>query len=100
MMTLHPFLMSQESSPPIWSPAAQQNHLSNPSTCTTHLFVLLHGMLFTHIQLDDFTGTLACFLERLKMEGEGIKECDWMIMGVINLGAILEYGRASGEVTM
>jgi len=43
----------------IWSPAAQQNHLSNLSTRATHLFVLLHGMLFTNIQLNDFLGNLA-----------------------------------------
>ncbi|KIM63532.1 hypothetical protein SCLCIDRAFT_24196 [Scleroderma citrinum Foug A] len=32
------------------------------------LFVLLHGILFTNIQLDDFTPTLTCFPERLKVE--------------------------------
>ena len=66
----HPFLKSLES---IWSLTAKQNRLSNPSTCATDLFVSLHGMLFTHIQLDDFTGTLACFVERLEMEGEGVE---------------------------
>jgi protein SMG6 len=55
-------------------------------------------MLFTNIQLDDFTGTLARFLERLEMEGEGIEEREWVMMGVINLGAVLEYGRASSVI--
>jgi hypothetical protein len=32
MTTLHPFLTSHESVLPIWSPAAQQSRLSNPST--------------------------------------------------------------------
>jgi hypothetical protein len=37
-------------------------------------------MLFTSIQLDDFTGTLARFLERLEMEGEGVEERKWIMM--------------------
>jgi protein SMG6 len=54
-------------------------------------------MLFANIQLDDFAGTLACFLERLGMEGE---KCGWIMMGVVNIGigAILEYDRASSVV--
>jgi hypothetical protein len=55
-------------------------------------------MLFTNIQLDDFAGTLARFLERLEMEGEGVEEREWVMMGVVNLGAVLEYGRASSVV--
>jgi protein SMG6 len=55
-------------------------------------------MLFTNIQLDDFTGTLARFLERLEMEGEGVEEREWVMMGITNLGAVLEYGRASSVV--
>ena len=98
MTTLHPFSTSRESILPVWSSSNQQARLSNPSTCATDLFVLLHGMLFTHIQLDDFTGTLARFLERLEMEGDNIEEREWIMMGVVNLGAILEYGRASGVI--
>jgi len=85
--------MSWESVLPIWSSAAQQNHLSNPSTRAADLFILLHGMLFTNIQLDDFISTLAHFSERLEMEGEGIEEHEWVMMGVINLSTVLEYGR-------
>ncbi|KAF8061488.1 hypothetical protein FPV67DRAFT_1703906 [Lyophyllum atratum] len=55
------------------------------------LFVLLQGMLFTHIQLDDFTPTLARFVERLSMED--LDEREWIMMGVINVAAIFEYGR-------
>jgi len=69
LTTLHPFSTSRESVLPIWSTAAQQSHLSNPSTRAADLFLLLHGMLFTSIQLHDFPGTLARFLERLEMEG-------------------------------
>lgn len=52
-------------------------------------------MLFTNIQLDDFMGMLAHFF---KMEGDSVEECEWMMMGVVNLGTILEYGRASGVI--
>jgi len=40
----------------------------------SELFLLLHGMLFTNIQLDDFQPTLARFIEQLDIEGaeEGI----------------------------
>jgi protein SMG6 len=55
-------------------------------------------MLFTNIQLDDFTGTLPRFLERLEMEGEGVEEREGVMMGITNLGAVLEYGRASSVV--
>jgi protein SMG6 len=33
------------------------------------------------------------------MEGEGVEEREWVMMGVVNLGAVLEYtGRASSVV--
>ena len=44
-------------------------------------------LLFTNIQLNNFTETLACFLER---------EHKWIMMGAINLGVILEW--ASGMI--
>jgi hypothetical protein len=55
-------------------------------------------MLFTNIQLDDFTDTLAHFLEQLEMEGKGVKERDWVMMSIVNLGTILENGKASGVI--
>jgi protein SMG6 len=47
------------------------------------------------IQLDDFPGTLAHFLKRLEMEGKGVEEYEWVMMGIVNLSAVLEYGGAS-----
>ena len=98
MTMLHPFSTSRESILPVWSTSNQQAHLSNSATCATDLFVLLHGMLFTNIQLDNFAGMLAHFLERLEMEGDNIKEHEWIMMGIMNLGVVLEYGRASGVI--
>ncbi|KII88741.1 hypothetical protein PLICRDRAFT_176290 [Plicaturopsis crispa FD-325 SS-3] len=93
MTCLHPFSTSRESVLPIWSPAAQARR-TVPDASVPDLFVLLHGMLFTNIQLDDFQPTLARFLERLAIEGA--EEREWIMMAVVNIGAVLEYGRAGG----
>ena len=66
MTTLHPFSTSQESIFPIWSLTAQSGR-SQPHTMVMELFVLLHKMLFTNIQLDSFAPTLSCFLKRLEI---------------------------------
>jgi hypothetical protein len=65
-----------------------------PDTSVPELFVLLHGMLFTHIQLDDSQPTLGRLIERLEIEGA--EEREWVMMAVINISAVLEYGRPSG----
>ena len=93
MTTLHPFPTSRESILPIWSHAAQARR-SIPDAKVSDLFVLLHGMLFTNIQLDDFQPTLARFIERLEIEGA--EEREWIMMGVVNIASILEYGRPGG----
>ncbi|EGN96009.1 hypothetical protein SERLA73DRAFT_112057 [Serpula lacrymans var. lacrymans S7.3] len=95
MTTLHPFSTSRESILPIWSSTAQSRR-SQPDARAPELFVLLHGMLFTNIQLDDFQPTLARFLERLQIEGA--EEREWIIMAIVNIGAILEYGKPSGLI--
>ena len=51
-------------------------------------------MLFTNIQLDDFQPTLARFIERLEIEGA--EEREWIMMGIINIASIMEYGRPGG----
>ncbi|KAG2159320.1 uncharacterized protein EDB93DRAFT_1069242, partial [Suillus bovinus] len=58
------------------------------------LSILLHGMLFTNIQLDNFLPTLAHFLECIEIEGA--EEHEWIMMTVVNISAMLEYGRPSG----
>ncbi|KDR73471.1 hypothetical protein GALMADRAFT_71996 [Galerina marginata CBS 339.88] len=93
MTTLHPFPTSRESVLPIWSHAAQVRR-SAPDARASELFVLLHGMLFTNIQLDDFQPTLARFIERLEIEGA--EEREWIMMAIINVSSVLEYGRPNG----
>ncbi|KAG1756261.1 uncharacterized protein EDB91DRAFT_1091560 [Suillus paluster] len=93
MTTLHTFSTSRESILPIWSSSAQSRR-SQPDARVSELFVLLHGMLFTNIQLDDFSPTLARFLERIEIEGA--EEREWIMMAVVNICAVLEYGRPGG----
>ncbi|KAK7043684.1 hypothetical protein VNI00_008295 [Paramarasmius palmivorus] len=90
MMTLHPFMLSRESILPVWSHEAQEKR-QLPDATVAELFVLLHGMLFTNIQLDDFHSTILRFIERLALEGA--EEREWIMMAVINISAILEYNK-------
>ncbi|KAJ8463961.1 hypothetical protein ONZ45_g17401 [Pleurotus djamor] len=96
MTTLHPFPTSRETVLPIWSTTAQTRRSS--SDCrVSDLFVLLHGMLFTNIQLDDFQPTLARFLEKLELEDA--EEREWIMMAVINVGAVFEYGKPNSVLS-
>ena len=90
MTTLQSFTTARESILALWSPSAQLRR-SSPEAHVSDLFILLHGMLFTNIQLDDFQSTLARLLERLQIEE--VEERDWMMMAVVNIGSVLEYGR-------
>jgi protein SMG6 len=93
MTALHPFPTARESVLPLWSSPAQARRFP-PDARVSHLFVLLHGMLFTNIQLDDFQPILARFIERLELDGA--QEREWIMMAVVNIGAVLEYGRPGG----
>jgi len=90
MTTLQPFTTARESILALWLPSAQLRR-SSPEAHVSDLFILLHGMLFTNIQLDDFQSALSRLLERLQIEE--VEERDWMMMAVINIGSLLEYGR-------
>jgi protein SMG6 len=93
MIAIRPFETARESVLPIWSQAAQARR-SAPDARAPELFVFLHGMLFTNIQLDDFAPTLARLLERLSIEEPEGRE--WTMMAAVNIGALLEYGRPHG----
>jgi protein SMG6 len=69
-----------------------QARRSVPDAKASNLFILLHGVLFTNIQLDNFQPTLAHFIERLEIEGA--EEREWIVMGII--ASIMEYGRPGG----
>ncbi|KAJ3767486.1 hypothetical protein FB446DRAFT_327400 [Lentinula raphanica] len=90
MVSVHSFLNSRENVLPVWSPDAQARRQA-PDAKVPELFVLLHGMLFTNIQLDDFRPTFSRFMECLALEGA--EERQWMMMAIINIGALFEYGK-------
>lgn len=90
MTALNAYPTSRESIQPLFAAAQSRRNLAEAKA--PELFVLLHGMLFTHIQLDDFHPTLARFLERLQLDGA--QERDWVMMAVVNVGALLEYGKS------
>ena len=89
MITTHPFETASESVLPLWSQSAQAQR-SAPNARALELFVFLHGMLFTNIQLDDFSATLARLLECLDIEEPEGRE--WTIMAAVHIGELLEYG--------
>ncbi|TFK55267.1 hypothetical protein OE88DRAFT_1654050 [Heliocybe sulcata] len=93
MTTLRPFSASRENVLPVWAAPAQAKR-ALPDARVPDLFVLLQGMIFTNIQLDDFPKTLDRFLERLDLDGA--EEREWIMMAVVNIGSILEYGRPGG----
>ncbi|KAN0111181.1 hypothetical protein V8E52_008793 [Russula decolorans] len=73
---------------PVWSPLAQARW-SAPDACTLELFILLYDMLFTNIQLDDFSPTLARLLERLTIEEPEVVFCDAPTSPVSSIAILL-----------
>lgn len=68
------------------------------------LFVRLHGMLFTKIDLDNFSTVMSRFMERLeedaRLDGVSRKatvtQVDWIVMATVNIAAVLQYGSVTG----
>ena len=93
-MTLHPFLTSRESILSIWSHATQARR-SIPDAKASDLFILLHGMLFTNIQLDDFQPTLARFIKCLEIEGA--EEGEWGLLLLLLLWSMEDLEACLGR---
>lgn len=70
------------------------------------LFVRLHGMLFTKIDLDNFESVMSRFMERLEEDARHdgvsrkvtISQVDWIVMASVNIAAVLQYGAQSGII--
>lgn len=88
MIATHPFETARESDLPLWSQSAQARWLA-PDARVPELFVFLHGMLFTNIQLNNFSATLARLLECLDIEEPEVRE--WTMMAAVNIGALLDH---------
>lgn len=56
----------------------------------------MHGMLFTHIQLDDFKLSIAWFKERLQLYASDGTDTGWTGMAVLSVRAMPEHGRLDG----
>lgn len=93
MTTLHPFSPSRESILYIWSQTNQAKR-ALPEAKASELFVLLQGMIYTKVDLDDFRPTLSRFIERLELEGAEDRE--WIMMATVNIASVLEYGKPNG----
>lgn len=108
----HPYVSARESILPLFEDELQARR-TQPDVSAVELFVHLHGMLFTKISLDDFDDGLERFLERLREEtclversrtkgGEGVTtrsaftDAEWMMIAVINISALLQYGAEDG----
>lgn len=101
----HEFESSRESILPLFD-SSLQSQRSLPEATAMDLFVRLHGMLFTRIQLDDLPTVMSRFLERLEEDASldgvsrkaTITQVDWMLMASINIAAMLQYGSGSGII--
>lgn len=116
----HPYLPARESILPFFE-QEHQSRRSRPEVSINDLFVHLHGMLFTKIQLDDFDSELARFMEKLtedrflsakqgrapggfgRQSGDIIAQstmsnASWVMMGTVNVCAVLQYGLEDGVI--
>ncbi|WVQ80739.1 hypothetical protein IAT38_002844 [Cryptococcus sp. DSM 104549] len=101
----HEFATSRESILPLFDTALQSQR-SLPEATAMDLFVRLHGMLFTRIELDNFPSVMSRYMERLEEDASldgvsrkaTITQVDWMIMASVNIAAVLQYGASSGLV--
>ncbi|KAG0142488.1 hypothetical protein CROQUDRAFT_233492 [Cronartium quercuum f. sp. fusiforme G11] len=103
-----PYLPARESVLPFFE-SEHQARRTRPEVSITDLFVHLHGMLFTKIQLDDFEHELARFMEKLaedrlisQRDGQTAKtsmsDANWVMMATINICALLQYGAEDGLI--
>jgi protein SMG6 len=98
LITNNPFPASRESILPLFDTALQSRR-HHPDASAADLFVLLQGMIFTRIELDAFDDVFARFFERLQEDRVGTRPLgptEWVMMGVINLAACLQYGAEDG----
>ncbi|EGG10614.1 uncharacterized protein MELLADRAFT_76888 [Melampsora larici-populina 98AG31] len=114
----HPYLPARESILPFFE-SEHQSRRTRPEVSINDLFVHLHGMLFTKIQLDDFHEELARFMEKLTEDRvlserhhrvsdfdrlptvvakPVMSDASWVMMATINICALLQYGADDGVI--
>lgn len=106
LTTSHPYPSSRESILPLFDTALQKKRATFDATASD-LFLLMHGMLFTRIELDNFDGAFDRFMERLTedlhmgtMQGTGrsIPQVEWLTMAIVNVAAMMQYGIDDGLI--
>lgn len=111
LTTSHPYPSARESILPLFERSAQARRISEEASIID-LFVHMHGILFTRIQVDDFDGVYVRFKKLLSLRLHGndfrngadnllLSPSSWMMMATINIAAILQYGagQESGDET-
>ncbi|ODN82049.1 hypothetical protein L202_02369 [Cryptococcus amylolentus CBS 6039] len=105
MIVTHAYTQTRENILPLFD-SALQSQRSLPEATAIDLYLHLHGMIFTRISLDLFDDVKSRFMERLdedaSLDGVSrkatITQVDWMIMGVVNIACVLQYGASSGLI--
>lgn len=103
LVVTHQYTTSRESLLPLFD-SGLQSRRSLPEATAMDLFIKLHGMLFTKIDLDNFSDVMARFMERLeedaRLDGVSRKatvtQVDWILMASVNIAAVLQYGIQAG----
>jgi hypothetical protein len=94
----HPYPAARESILPLFERSVQSRRVGDEASLID-LFVHMHGILFTRIQIDDFEPTLERFMKRLRASSQPSDAVDasaWMMIATINISAILSYGSTTG----
>ena len=97
LITTCGFDLAKESILPLFS-LAKQSSCYQPSSTAPSIFLLMQGMLFTCIQLDDFQPTIAYFKECLQLEPLEVTKGEWVMMAMLNITSLVGYGKPGGAL--
>lgn len=75
-----------------------QQTLAAPTASATSLFLHIQGQLFTRIDLDQVQPNLARFIERLELDEPSGEEPEWIMMAVLAIGSLLEFGKSDSTL--
>jgi rRNA-processing protein FCF1 len=91
LTSAHAHVATRESLLPMFDGAHQRRRVQ-PDASASNLFVHLHGMLITRVQLDDWDATFERFTEALRAHAASRTPACWMQLAAINIAALLQYG--------
>ena len=105
----HPYLKARESILVHFERDLQKRRIL-PDATLVDLFVYLHGILFSKVQLDDFENIFIRFKDKLQAvvssdvdsstrAEEKVSQSAWMMMATINIASMLQYSTEGQEQT-